>query len=113
LAGFGRADPAEGWGATVFVQVIDPEAFGGRDAFVRQMDHMAERAHRSRPQPGVERVLLPGERAMHRYREQKANGVALFASIMPALTPWAEKLAVEMPRGLRMSSPRTRGPSVV
>ena len=29
LAGFGRADPSEGWGATVFVQVLDPAAFGG------------------------------------------------------------------------------------
>src|SRR5439155_20398290 len=38
LAGLGRADPAEGWGATVFVQVLDPEAFGGLAAFKRQMD---------------------------------------------------------------------------
>src|SRR5512144_97562 len=30
LAGFGRCDPKEGWGATVFVQVLDPEAFAGR-----------------------------------------------------------------------------------
>ena len=29
LAGFGRADPKEGWGATVFVQIWDPAAFGG------------------------------------------------------------------------------------
>ena len=40
LAGFGRADPSEGWGGTVFVQVLDPEAFGGLDAFRRQMDHL-------------------------------------------------------------------------
>jgi L-lactate dehydrogenase len=29
LSGFGRADPHEGWGGTVFVQVLDPRAFGG------------------------------------------------------------------------------------
>ena len=29
LAGHGRADPPAGWGGSVFVQVIDPEAFGG------------------------------------------------------------------------------------
>jgi len=40
LAGLGRADPREGWGGTVFVQVLDPEAFGGLAAFKRQMDHM-------------------------------------------------------------------------
>jgi hypothetical protein len=33
LAGFGRADPGDGWGATVFVQVVDPAAFGGSDDF--------------------------------------------------------------------------------
>jgi LDH2 family malate/lactate/ureidoglycolate dehydrogenase len=32
LAGHGRADPKEGWGATVFLQVMDPRAFAGLDA---------------------------------------------------------------------------------
>ena len=32
LGGFGRAEPAEGWGASVFVQVLDPDAFAGGDA---------------------------------------------------------------------------------
>jgi len=41
LSGHGRADPREGWGGTVFVQVLDPEAFGGIKAFKRQMDHVA------------------------------------------------------------------------
>ena len=29
LAGHGRADPPAGWGGTVFVHVVDPEAFSG------------------------------------------------------------------------------------
>src|SRR5207237_8267960 len=41
LAGHGRADPKEGWGATVFLQVIDPDRFAGRAAFTRQMDAVA------------------------------------------------------------------------
>jgi L-lactate dehydrogenase len=40
LAGHGRADPPEGWGATVFLQMLDPQAFGGLGAFQRQMDHV-------------------------------------------------------------------------
>jgi L-lactate dehydrogenase len=47
LAGHGRADRAEGWGATVFIQVLDPEAFGGLPAFKRQMDHLAPAASAS------------------------------------------------------------------
>jgi LDH2 family malate/lactate/ureidoglycolate dehydrogenase len=97
LAGFGRADPKEGWGATVFVQVLDPEAFAGRAAFVRQMDFIAASARDAKPRPGVERVRLPGEGGLARHREQKAKGVALYPAIMPALVPWAEKLAVAVP----------------
>jgi L-lactate dehydrogenase len=97
LAGFGRADPGEGWGATAFVQVLDPEAFGGLAAFRRQMDFVADAAHASKPRPGVERVRLPGEAGLRRYRDQRANGVVLYPTIMPALVPWAEKLGVPLP----------------
>src|SRR3569832_1684734 len=49
LAGHGRADPKEGRGATVFIQLIDPRAFGGAEAFARQMGDVARRCHASRP----------------------------------------------------------------
>ena len=98
LSGYGRADPPEGWGGTVFVQVLDPEAFGGLSGFKRQMDHMVRAAHASTPRPGVTRVRLPGEAGLARLREQRAHGVALYPTIMPALAPWAEKLGVAVPR---------------
>jgi len=97
LAAHGRADPPEGWGATVFVQVLDPAAFGGRDAFARQMDWLVDACHDATPRPGGERVRLPGERALRLYREQRERGVALHHEIMPALEPWAAKLGVEAP----------------
>ena len=97
LAGFGRADPSEGWGATVFVQVLDPEAFGGRADYTRQMDWLAEACHTATPRPGGPPVRLPGENGMKRHREQTAKGVALFPAIMPALAPWGEKLGVPVP----------------
>lgn len=97
LTGFGRADPKEGWGATVFVQVFDPGAFGGLHAFRRQMDWLADACHGATPRPGVERVRLPGERGLKLMREQLATGVALHPAILPALEPWAAKFGVEMP----------------
>jgi len=100
LAGFGRADPPEGWGATVFVQVLDPAAFGGTDAFARQMDALADACHNATPRPGVARVRLPGENGMKRHRAQTADGVALFPAILPALAPWATKLGIAMPAAL-------------
>jgi LDH2 family malate/lactate/ureidoglycolate dehydrogenase len=100
LSGFGRADPREGWGATVFVQVLDPQGFAGVDAFRRQMDFVAAAARSAKPRPGVDRVRLPGEGGLQRYRDAQAHGVPLYPAIMPALEPWATKLGVAMPAAL-------------
>ena len=103
LAGHGRADPSEGWGATVFVQVIDPARFGGSDAFTRQTDWLVNACHEATPRPGDPRVRLPGERALALHRAQSVEGVALYPAIMPALTPWSEKYAVTTPTSLALS----------
>jgi len=100
LTGFGRADPPEGWGATVFVQVLDPQAFGGRDAFLRQTQWLADACHAATPRPDAGRVRLPGERGLALMRMQSADGVLLHASILPALLPWAQKLGVPVPAAL-------------
>ncbi len=97
LGGFGRADPSEGWGAAVFLQVIDPAAFGGLDNFLRQTTWLADAARGSPPAPGVDAVRLPGARGLALRRRQLAEGVALYPSIMPALAPWAERLGVPAP----------------
>lgn len=36
LSAYGRADGETGWGASVFVQVMDPAAYGGAAGFIRQ-----------------------------------------------------------------------------
>jgi L-lactate dehydrogenase len=97
LAGFGRADPKQGWGATVFVQVWDPSAFDGLEPFVRQADWLAQACRTSPPRPGVDAVRLPGERGLALKREQLRTGVALHEDIMPTLVPWAGKLGVALP----------------
>ena len=38
LVGHGRADPVDGWGATVFMSLYDPAAFGGMVDFLHQTD---------------------------------------------------------------------------
>lgn len=100
LAAHGRADPKEGWGATVFVQLLDPEAFGGLAGMQRQVDWVAEACHKSRPRPGFSSVRLPGERGLQRVAEQQKNGIELHPSIMPLLKPWSEKYGVGLPAAL-------------
>jgi LDH2 family malate/lactate/ureidoglycolate dehydrogenase len=99
LAGFGRADPKQGWGATVFLQIIDPDAFGSRHEFERQAAWIAQACRENPPRPGVSAVKVPGQRGLQRRREQLQHGVELNAEIMPALVPWAKKLAVAVPAG--------------
>lgn len=100
LAGHGRANPREGWGATVFLQVIDPGAFAGLAAFEQQMDEVARQCRAVRPIHANRPVRLPGERGYQLAAEQASEGVALHESILPSLKPWAEKYGVAMPQAL-------------
>lgn len=100
LTGHGRADPPEGWGAGVWVQVQDPTAFSGTEAFTRQTDRLAELCRTNPPRPGVEKVRLPGDGALSRKRKALAEGVTLYPGIVDALAGWAEKLGVERPAPL-------------
>jgi LDH2 family malate/lactate/ureidoglycolate dehydrogenase len=97
LGGFGRADNATGWGASVFLQVIDPAFFGGLAAFSRETGWVADAARATPTVPGGAPVRLPGERGLQRKREQLRRGVELYPTILPALVPWAKKLGVAPP----------------
>lgn len=97
LGGFGRAEEPTGWGASVFVQAIDPAAFGGLDAFRRETGWTAAACRANPPAPGVDAVRLPGQRGLERKRRALADGVALYPGVMAALTPHAQKLGVTPP----------------
>ena len=98
LSGFGRASAPSGWGASVYIQVADPAAFGGLEAFRRETGWTAAACRDNPPVPGVEAVRLPGQKGLERKRKALAEGVALYPGIMTALQPHAEKLGIAMPR---------------
>jgi LDH2 family malate/lactate/ureidoglycolate dehydrogenase len=100
LNGFGRAQGASQWGASVYVQVIDPEAFGGREAFEHETGFLAEACRAARPIPGTSGARMPGDGALARKRAALADGLPLHPSILPNLAPLAEKLGVAMPEAL-------------
>jgi L-lactate dehydrogenase len=97
LAGHGRADPLEPLGASVFLQILDPAAFGGAAAFRRQMDWVAQACLDNPPRPGFERVRLPGQNGLARRERQLREGVQLEPAILPALVPWSKKFNVALP----------------
>jgi LDH2 family malate/lactate/ureidoglycolate dehydrogenase len=97
FGGFGRADSPKGATSSVFVQVIDPEAFAGQAAFTRQTSWLVDACLRNPPRPGVERVRVPGENAMKRRRAAMEAGVELSPAIVTAIRPYAERLGVAFP----------------
>lgn len=99
LSGHGRADPSEGWGATVFIQVFDPAAFAGRDEFEGQLSYLVDACHSSAPVNPDQPVRLPGERGLARKRAQLKNGLELNQSIQTALKSKADELGVPFPAG--------------
>ncbi len=97
LAGYGRADGTTDWGATVYVQVQDLEAFSGAAAFKRESSWLADACRKSTTVPGDDQVRLPGEAGLARRRAALKDGVVLFPGIMEMLNEWAEKFAIVPP----------------
>lgn len=100
LAGFGRPDAEKRWGAGVFLQVMDPAAFGGRSDFLRQADYTIDRCHANTPIDPAKPVRLPGEMAQKRMREAEQNGVDVSPAVLEALTAKAAKYGVSLPQAL-------------
>jgi LDH2 family malate/lactate/ureidoglycolate dehydrogenase len=100
LSGYGRADAPTRFGASVFVQVTDPAAFGGVEAFTRETGWLAAACRASAPVPGGDAVRLPGERGLAHKRRALAEGLELYAGVMEGLVPHAERLGVKVPQPL-------------
>ena len=97
LGGFGRPS-RRGLGASVFVQVIDPAAFGGdRGTSCARPAGSPTPAAGPRRRPGVERVRLPGEAALARRRSAHAEGAALYPGIMDGLAERAGLRGIAVP----------------
>ena len=97
LSGFGRADKPAGSPVGIFLQVIDPQAFSGLDAFTRQTSWLVQACRNNTPAPGVARVRVPGEQAMSRQRKAMKEGVPLADSVVNALLPLVTAAGLEWP----------------
>lgn len=100
LAGFGRKDTEKRWGGNVFLQVLDPQAFAGRDAFLEQMDYLTERCHANAPLREGTPVRMPGEQAERNIALACEQGVALSGTTIEQLDKAATRWGVAMPAAL-------------
>lgn len=92
LAGFGREEPRQRGAQGVFLQLIDPAAFGrGRSGFLAATTALVQQCHASRTAPGAS-IRLPGERALAAKERQLREGLELAAEIVAQLDAWADRL---------------------
>jgi LDH2 family malate/lactate/ureidoglycolate dehydrogenase len=92
LSGHGRAEAPQGMVLSVFLQVIDPAAFAGREAFIREASHLAEACRRNPPAPGVAKVRVPGDNAAASRRQALEMGVTLDEAIHARLRQKASEI---------------------
>ncbi|HSV84071.1 MAG TPA: Ldh family oxidoreductase [Ramlibacter sp.] len=97
LAGQGRSEPGYRWGATVFLQVIDPQFFNGRQAFAREMDWIVTQCESNPPVDADSPVRLPGRRGLALRRQQLAVGVNLPVPLVQELHERAARAGLSMP----------------
>jgi LDH2 family malate/lactate/ureidoglycolate dehydrogenase len=97
LGGYGRSDGETGWGAAVFLMILDPAKFGGVEAFVREADFTATESRTAEPRVEGVPVRLPGERGLALRREQIATGLDLLPNIRADLGALALRLGIPGP----------------
>ena len=98
LAGHGRADLPTEWGASVFVQVIDPARFAGQPAFERETAWLTDAVHANAPANAAKPPRMPGERALARKAEQLRDGVMLHPTIPPVLADRGARAGLAIPQ---------------
>lgn len=103
LNGYGRFDGSQdGEANSVFVQVLDPNAFGGRDRFIAEADDLVRAIRSSRVRPADPDVRAPGDRALRSKARQLAEGIALRASVVGDLERLATRYQCDFPEPERL-----------
>jgi len=100
LGGYGRADDtasSDGEANSVYIQMINPAAFGEQQDYLRQAQAIKRMCEKSSSKAGDDAVRVPGQRAWARRADQLVNGVELYPTIMEDLGVWADKLGVIVP----------------
>jgi L-2-hydroxycarboxylate dehydrogenase (NAD+) len=69
----GVGEPAKNWGHLVLA--IDPNLFGDREEFTRNVTTLIEKVKGTQKLPGVEEIFVPGERGNRQAADIRASGM--------------------------------------
>ena len=95
LAGVGRAE--QGDGSNVFLQLIDPAAFGGVEAFRGETSALGDWCRDALPIDLAKPVRMPGDRAHHCWQDRIENGVSLHAEVPGLFAPVFARYEIDAP----------------
>jgi LDH2 family malate/lactate/ureidoglycolate dehydrogenase len=76
------------------IVAIDPAAFGDAVEFRRNVDRVVREIRESKRLPGVERILVPGERSAEKYAARVTEGVPIPAPLKANLDQLAAELGI-------------------
>ena len=98
LSGAGFAGGVAGGASGNFLWALDVEAFLPRQEFLQRMDAQLDQIKQGERLPGVQELLVPGERGQRRYLDLTARGlVPLGLASWQLLATGCESLAVPLP----------------
>jgi hydroxycarboxylate dehydrogenase B len=95
LAGISSIDP-KAFGNGVCFIVVDPSTFCPLDEFRRHMDQTVAYMKSSRPTPGFEEVLVPGELEFRTLRQRQVNGIPVDGATLNAMREFGTRLGVDV-----------------
>lgn len=92
LAGHGRKDAPDQWGASATAVVIDPRFFGGLQAFTDETSFLGRLVLASRPLDPERPVRLPGQAGLALRRQALEQGASLSSQLVADLDRLAGQL---------------------
>lgn len=98
LAGHGRKDGPDQWGASATAVVIDPRFFGGLEAFTDESSFLSKQILASRPIDSQRPVRLPGQAGLKLRAQALEQGLSLTPKLLDELNRTARQLQLpELP----------------
>jgi uncharacterized oxidoreductase len=95
LAGISSTDPHVFGNGACFI-IVDPSAFCPLEEFRRLMDETVAYIKSSRPAPGFEEVLVPGELEFRTFRQRQKDGIPVDAATRDAMREHGARLGVDV-----------------
>jgi len=98
LSGHGRRDAPARWGGNVFLQLLDPDFFAGRDAFGEQTNFFSDRCRANRPIDPGQPVRVPGDQTARSIAAASHEGIGFGPMVWDSLQACARDYGVALPQ---------------